>query len=137
MARYYWTRDDVLARLAGNGGEEIWQADAKRWVRFDFDLFYEGCFEISESQTEAYMEHGIEPTRHDPDPDVAADVDPQLRRLLEPYVTRPAPREGATEEQLVTFSAKSLADMARTFLDYEGEIDLEALKAWVREAPPR
>lgn len=55
-------------------------------------------------------------------------MDLELRELLEPYLRPVESSAGQTLDQALNFSASSLAYIARTFLDWDGEISLEEIR---------
>ena len=65
-------------------------------------------------------------------------MDPELRALLEPYLREPVRLSGQqTQEQALNLAAEELAYMARTFLDYDGEISVGEIRAALASSSTR
>jgi hypothetical protein len=64
-------------------------------------------------------------------------MDRELRALLAPYMDEPTrPSGDQTIEQALNFRAVSLAYIARTFLDWDGELDVEEIRRALTGEPP-
>lgn len=56
-------------------------------------------------------------------------MDPELRSLLNPYLAPVQAHEGQTREQALNFDSRMLAYIAVTFLDWDGPLDVEEIRA--------
>jgi hypothetical protein len=62
-------------------------------------------------------------------------VDRQLEQLLAPYLERPKPAPGQSQEQADNAEAHSLGRLARTYLDWDGPLAHPELVALVQRQP--